>query len=137
MLPSSNRRLDDKGVGCYFEPTDRLVQNLVQKTGCNVEDAAWALEACRGDLTEAWTRISYARRTRLMGAKTIMKNDGDEDNDEWDAEAIEKRFQKIKQQRLKEDKRKEINLFQPGKPDENWLPRQNPRPIDDEPWFTG
>lgn len=138
LLPSLNRRLDDKGASCYFEPTDRLVQNLVTKTACNVEDAAWALEACRGDVTEAWTHISYARRMRLMNATTINQTKGAEENrGEWDARAIEKRFQKIKQERLREDKRKEINIFQPEKPNENWLPRQNPRPIDDEPWFTG
>ena len=131
LLPPLGRRLD-KGIACYFECSDRLVRNLVQKTSCNVDDACWALEACRGDMTEAWTRISYARRMRLMNPTTTTSG-----NAEWDASAIEKRFQEIKQKRLKEDKQSEINFFQPGKSDENWLPRPNPRPIDDEPWFTG
>ena len=127
LLPSLGRRLD-KGVGCYFEPSDRKVRNLVEKTSCNVEDACWALEACRGDTTEAWTCISAARRTQLESSST---------DDGWDENAIEERFRRVKAKKLKQGKSKESNLFQGGKPDENWLPTNNPKPVDDEPWFTG
>lgn len=127
LLPSLGRRLD-KGVDCYFEPSDGKVRNLVEKTGCHVRDACWALEACRGEMTEAWTRISAARRMQLDNSTT----------DDWDELAVEERFRQVKAKRkFQQEKRKESNYFQGGKPDENWLPTNNPKPNDDEPWYTG
>ena len=149
LLPPLGRRLSS-GVDCYFEPTDRLVQNLVEKTGANVQDCCWALEACKGDITEAWTSISTARRMqlnakRLPGAGEVIAslstNDDDYD-DEWDEESYElemqEEYQRLKANRLdREKKRRSNDYFSKGEPDENWLPTKNPNPVDDEPWFTG
>lgn len=129
LLPPLGRRLD-KGIGCYFEPNDKLVQNLVDKTSCSVEDACWALEACKGDLTEAWTRVSVARRNQLE-----RERGGDASDDD---SFFEKEYKKKKQARLdKEQTRARLERMKRTKPDTEWLPIQNPKPIDDEPWFTG
>lgn len=125
LLPSLGRRLD-KGIGCYFEPSDKLVQNLVDKTLCSVEDACWALEACKGDVTEAWTRISVARQNQLNSER-------DDDDDD-----LQEEFERNKQTRLeKERTRERLERMKRSKPDTDWLPIKNPKPIDDEPWFTG
>jgi hypothetical protein len=143
-LPSLSRRLD-KGVDCYYEAGDRLVQNLVNKTSCSASDACWALEACQGDITEAWTRISVARRTQLDAARfpTTGGNHNEEDtDDEWDEDSykveIEEEYERLKASRLANDKRNQIkDSFRGGTPDQPWLPKANPNPVDDEPWFTG
>ena len=130
LLPPLGRRLD-RGIQCYFEPNDKLVQNLVDKTSCSVEDACWALEACKGDLTEAWTRVSVARRNQL-------ERERGEDDDASDDSLLEKEYKKKKQARLaKEQTRERLERMKRTKPDTDWLPIQNPKPMDDEPWFTG
>ncbi|GAX27625.1 hypothetical protein FisN_13Hu284 [Fistulifera solaris] len=124
LLPPLRRPLD-KGIPCYFEPNDRMVQNLIDKTSCAVEDACWALEACQGDMTEAWTRISVARRNQLNQKERLENN-------------VETEFQNRKQARLeKEQTRQRLERMKRTKPDTPWLPISNPKPIDDEPWFTG
>lgn len=155
LLPPLKRKLLDYGIGCYFETTDRLVQNLAEKTQCHPEDAAWALEACQGDITEAWTFISVARRTLLNKEVALPENVEDVD---WDAELFglieswdddellrpvdQETFQALKAKRLQIDRqdmtKKDIeDMFKGGEPDQPWLPKPNPRPVDDEPWFTG
>ncbi|KAL7575120.1 hypothetical protein ACA910_000487 [Epithemia clementina (nom. ined.)] len=149
LLPPLGRSLQS-GVDCYFEPSDRLVLNLVRKTSCAVEDACWALEACKGDITEAWTCISTARRVNLNANRLPTASDnviGYDNNDfdddfEWDEDSYEvemqEQYERLKSQRMKEQKRRNIqDMFKPAPADQNWLPKQNPRPIDDEPWFTG
>jgi hypothetical protein len=141
LLPSLSRRLD-KGVDCYYEATDRLVQNLVGKTSCSAEDTCWALEACKGDITEAWTRISVARRTQLNAARFPIANEEDDYDDEWDEDSyeveMEEEYERLKASRLAKDKRNQIeDTFRGGTPDQPWLPKANPNPVDDEPWFTG
>jgi hypothetical protein len=155
LLPPLRRKLLDYGIGCYFETTDRLVQNLAEKTQCHPEDAAWALEACQGDITEAWTYISVARRTLLSQGVAFPDKVVGVD---WDAELVDlmetpdddemlrpidkETYQTIKAKQLKKErqdamKRDVEDLFGGGKPDQPWLPKDNPRPVDDEPWFTG
>ena len=138
LLPSLGRRLTS-GIDCYFEASDRIVVNLVDKTNCNVQDACWALEACKGDVTEAWTSISTARRLLLNRerADALAGEDDDEDSIEIETEEA---FSQQKLQRELEDR--ERRKFKPkdmlsGQPDQQWLPKANPKPIDDEPWFTG
>ena len=139
LLPPLGRRLDS-GVPCYYEATDRLVVNLVNKTqGCAVEDACWALEACRGDITEAWTRISTARRMELLSQQQKQRQaDEDYDPEDYDLEVLdefERRKRKLRGET--EARRRDEYLKWSPKPDDQWLPTKNPKPIDDEPWFTG
>jgi hypothetical protein len=132
LLPTLSRSLDS-GIGCYFERSDRLVQNLVEKTDCHPEDAAWALEACKGDITEAWTQISVARRQLLDDTKDIGGL-----SSEVSEIIAENEFEIQKEERMEqEQKEKRAEYFRPSEPDQDWLPIKNPTPIDDEPWFTG
>ena len=135
LLPPLGRRLD-LGIDCYFEAGDRKVQNLVAKTNCRVDDAAWALEACKGDVTEAWTRISVARRLALE--KKRQKQTA-EAGDAWDALDIYQEFQKRKTARKEQERKRSMqNFFGSSEKDAKWFPgKENPKPIDDEPWFTG
>lgn len=132
LLPRLSRSLES-GIGCYFEASDRIVQNLVSKTDCHPDDAAWALEACKGDITEAWTRISTARRMLLN------QNDNRSPAEKVESSAIAKLELDSFREKLNEveRKRKRDEYFSGGKLDAEWLPRQNPKPVDDEPWFTG
>jgi hypothetical protein len=50
-----------------YEVTDRLVVNLVSKTSCKPLDTCWALEACKGDISEAWVR--HGKTTLVAKAK--------------------------------------------------------------------
>ena len=136
LLPRLSRTLDS-GIGCYFEETDRLVQNLVNKTDCNPKDAAWALEACKGDITEAWTRISMARRQLLLDGTNNNIGGGMLFSEVSDLMA-ENEFEIRKEEMMEKDReRKRKEYLEPSKPDDDWLPLKNPKPIDDEPWFTG
>ena len=149
LLPPLGRTLTS-GVDCYFEATDRLVLNLVDKTSCSVEDACWALEACQGDITEAWTRISTARRLQLNANRLPSKNqqqssldnDEEDDNGDWDEDsydvAMQEEYERLKAQRKEQERKRNVqDFFKGGEADQNWLPKSNPRPMDDEPWFTG
>lgn len=138
LLPRLRRRLES-GVACYFEPTDRLVQNLVGKTSCRPEDACWALEACEGDITEAWMRISTARRMMLNKSRNslLLEEDDDYDQDDYDMEVLDEYQQRKKDLQAESKKRNRDEYFTPSKPDAQWLPIKNPNPVDDEPWFTG
>jgi hypothetical protein len=137
LLPALSRRLDT-GIACYFEPQERLVQNLVDKTSCHVDDACWALEACQGDITEAWTRISMARRLAFNNTKRGRSVDP-VDEALFDIK-MQQQFAQRKQNIIDEEKRRNAQDFwKSAKPkNEQWTPgKSNPRPIDDEPWFTG
>ena len=155
LLPSLGRRLD-LGVECYYETTDRTVQNLADQANCCLEDAAWALEACKGDRTEARTRIGVAQRRKLDATITTttspatsqQDNNGNNNNngpdylDQVKAELYdllqEDEFQERKEQRLQEEQKQTRNAnLKPSEQDAPWLPIKNPKPIDDEPWFTG
>lgn len=132
LLPRLGRSLES-GIGCYLESSDRKVQNLVSKTECHPDDAAWALEACRGDITEAWTRISTARRM-MLNRKDVRSVEEKADSAASTRDELETFKEKLKRQ---EQKLKRDQYFTGGKPDGEWLPLPNPKPIDDEPWFTG
>lgn len=134
LLPPLSRPLES-GISCYLERSDRLVQNLVSKTACHPEDAAWALEACKGDSTEAWTRIVMARRTLF----DIPNEPGSKMSAEVSELMAEDDLEIFKEQLKELDRNDRRNQFiYGGTPDEEWLPgRQNAKPIDEEPWFTG
>jgi hypothetical protein len=138
LLPRLKRRLDS-GVACYFEPTDRLVQNLVGKTSVCPEDACWALEACEGDITEAWTRISMARRLLLNKSRQslLLEEDEDYDENDYDMEVQDEYERRKEDKNAETQKRNRDEYFKLSKPDAQWLPTKNPNPVDDEPWFTG
>jgi len=163
LLPSLGRRLDT-GIGCYFEPGDRKVVNLVEKTGCHPEDAAWALEAHRGDVTEAWTSIGTARRNSLNEGVALPGEDETRGTD-WDAElralmsgeedkqeevirplgqegdGLANRRDEIRKKRMLDNAKDEVfDWTQQTEwgPNDQWLPgKANSKPVDDEPWFTG
>lgn len=118
--------------------------NLMTKTDCLPSDAAWALEACKGDLQEAWICISVARRKKLM--------DLNQEVDDTIPDEIQQRFSELMVQREFEVRKEELHVEKTRKTakqrlkdlldrresDEHWLPgKQNPRPVEDEPWFTG
>jgi hypothetical protein len=51
---------------------------------------------------------------------------------------LEKDFQEMKEQRIKDEiVRKSKAKFIMSEEDVQWLPLANPKPMDDEPWFTG
>jgi len=126
LLPSLSRSLDS-GIGCSFNPSDPEVQNLVETTECNVQDAAWALEACKGDVTQAENCIQAARTKFLDDGP----NPSSSKNDGFDLRKAER----LKKQQAAKKGRIIIGPPEPGQQD--WLPKKNPIPLDDEPWFTG
>jgi hypothetical protein len=137
LLPPLSRRLT-RGIDCYFEVTDEKVVNLVSQTSCHATDACWALEACRGDISEAWIRISTARRLLLQRQQNIdnIASQQDWDEDSYEIE-LEEEFEQRKLDRLQEAKKRHVQDFFRGEADEQWLPKANPKPVDDDPWFTG
>jgi hypothetical protein len=166
LLPPLGLRLD-LGMDCNFEPTDGKVQNLADQTSCHPWDAAWALEACKGDLVEAKTRIMVAQRLALeqvdVAERTTCQADSVENDDEISVERspdaknnsnndgggvsldavkadLYDRMQQDEWEEMTEQRRNEQrrNAFRWGEKDTQWLPgKENPRPIEDEPWFTG
>jgi hypothetical protein len=145
LLPPLSRSLTS-GIECYFEVTDRKVQNLSKQATCHPVDAAWALEACKGDVTEAWLCISTARRLLLLSNDEAEQEDFDEEL----LFAMLAQNQKVlsDNERSKKETRDEIqkqavkDAFSLGQKDGDWLPTpQNKKPFeppaDEEPWFTG
>ena len=137
LLPNLGRSLANN-IPCYFEPSDRKVINLVDKTLCHVEDACWALEANKGDVMEAWTCISMARRMRYMTmAVDPMVSSGVLDKDVYELE-MEEEFQQRKDERRRIQKLQDRDeMFRGGTPDQNVWPNFKPGPDESEPWFTG
>lgn len=141
-LPTLGRRLDT-GVECYFEATDRKVITLVEQTGAHVDDVCWALEACRGDVTEAWTCISTARRMQLIqqrassGSSSGIDQQPVQDLDVMELEMEEEFAERKEERRKRQQQQDREEFFRGGTPDQPWLPRKNPNPVEDEPWFTG
>jgi hypothetical protein len=138
LLPPLKRRLDS-GVSCYYEHNDRLVLSLVDKTSCHPDDACWALEACEGDIIEAWTRISTARRMILNQSHNgqLLQEDADYDEEDYKVELIDEFQRRKKNVAMETKKRQTADYFTPSAPDAQWLPTKNPKPVNDEPWFTG
>jgi hypothetical protein len=133
LLPNLARRTSF--VDCYYEPTDQVVINLIQKTGCHPQDACWALEATKGDLIEAWTCISTARRMQLNDSVDEQETSGSRD---FMLVELEEEFEERKEARqAAQQKSDRDEFFRGGVADQPWLPRKNPKPVDDEPWFTG
>jgi hypothetical protein len=147
-LPPLSRRLD-RGIDCYFEETDALVQQVIQSTRCCASDAAWALEACQGNLAEAERFISLAQLQRIEELATSESvANPEKDDPEWNLDS------KFNLTSTNEANNQDDELFSsytpiirssPNQPmrkekiddDIPWLPTKNPRPVDDEPWFTG
>lgn len=139
LLPQLSRSLESE-IGCDYKVTDSIVQNLVSQTNCHPEDAAWALEACRGDITEASNRISIARRilrdemedrSERMDKAVLVLSNATTTSAQQELVDFRRKLQ------LQEQKRQRDDYFSGGKADAEWLPRPHPKPINDEPWFTG
>ncbi|KAL3930492.1 MAG: hypothetical protein SGBAC_011741 [Bacillariaceae sp.] len=126
LLPPLSRSLDS-GIGCSFKPSDPEVQKLVETADCNALDAAWALDACKGDVTKAGSCIEAAR-TKFM-------DDGPSPSYSQNGGFDLRKAERLKKQESKTKGRIIVGLPEPGEQD--WLPIKNPTPVDDEPWFTG
>ncbi|GKY96338.1 hypothetical protein MPSEU_000593500 [Mayamaea pseudoterrestris] len=143
LLPSLGRSLASN-IPCYFEPSDRKVVNLMNKAFCGADDACWALEACKGDILEAWTLISMARRKNYSSNIASSDNNQDSsttassvDKDLYELER-EEEFQERKEERFRlQAERDRDELFRGGTPDQNVWPNLKPGPDESEPWFTG
>jgi len=148
----------DTGIPCYYEPTDEKVIDLVQMTGCNTDDACWALEAHGGNIVSARQDIYYASRLALSKKVDLqVPTEEDIQNTDWDEELFQllsKRDQSTKDGVLREQdemirpvgmdrnerrktKKNREKKGLDGKPNADWLPGFKPGPVDDEPWFTG
>lgn len=143
--------------GPQYKEEDPKVLNIVRGLGVPWEDAAWALEAYDGDLEESWMAVSIQQRKSLDEKVALPEASGID----WDGEftelmelsggdeevirplgkdGIEERKRNIAQNIAQEQ-------FQQGVKDffkasdrtgaQDWIPRKNPTPDEDEPWFTG
>jgi hypothetical protein len=134
------RRIDT--AGCYYGPSDRIVQKLSKNANCHPSDAAWALESTRADIQEAWMRINVARRTELAKRSSVGENTPNNhqrglEKEMYDLQ-IENEYEPRKANREEEEDGKRISKnANSNLPDQQWLPTKNPTPTDDEPWFTG
>lgn len=160
-LPDLTRSLSN-GIPCYFEASDKKVQIVMEKTECCAHDACWALEAHEGKIMEAMIDIAIAQRNVLNEAVALPDQD-EVANTDWDeelkklnssgdkkkldlGEEFEQAGYSIGMDGLKErketlrnrDKMNEFKRLLDSKEDQDWIPgKQNPKPFDDEPWFTG
>ena len=135
----------------------------MDKTECTAHDACWALEAHEGKIVEAVIDIALAQRNALNDAVSLPGKEEVEQTD-WDGElrdlnemqkkskqgpgkdfeqagfsigmdGLEERNEKIKRKAQVDGFKR---LLDKGEIDQDWLPgKQNPKPVDDEPWFTG
>jgi len=159
LLPKLRRRIDT-GISCYYEPSDEKVIQLIQMTGCNADDACWAMEAHGGNIMSARQDIYYASRLALSKKVDLQVPTQEEiENTDWDEELFQLLSQKeqtnkdggvLREQdeiirpvgmdgneKLKRQKKNQSNQGMNGKPNADWLPGFKPGPNDDEPWFTG
>ena len=148
FLPPLSRSLDT-GLAPRVPLTDANVQTVSVNTHCLPEDAAWALEACQGDLLEASHRISTAQgmileqtKNTLLSQKTttsssLISSNGKVTSAKDKDKDLHSFRERLKQQERERRTREESNNLASGKPDGDWLPLRNPTPVEDEPWFTG
>jgi hypothetical protein len=139
LPPLVGRSLDEES---RFDSSNPQVSMLVEKTKCRPEDAAWALEACQGDSVKAWECISKAQRTLLNELLDEKKQQELAEKEDWDSDLFSNLNQKEEDAEEEEDFSPPVNKPRfadyYSKPDEKWLPgKPNPKPVDDEPWFTG
>lgn len=159
LLPSLGRNMKI-GIPCYFEPTDKKAQIVADKASCNIEDACWALEAHKGDIVESVISISMARR-KVLNESVALPGKEEVENTDWDGELkslLSSSTKKLGDDEFENDAnpigfdgtsderqialerrrfRKAAKNFMKSEKDQQWLPKENPKPIDDEPWFTG
>lgn len=161
ILPNLGRN-PNLGVESFYEPTDSLVRQLLRMTRCHPDDACWALEANKGNVMQASIAIALAQR-KVLNDSVALPDGKDVD---WDQDlkallaqqnrnvtpgelgmdfenegyslgldGLEERKKSLLQRERKSEAKK---WTQGGTPDEQWLPgKPNPKPVDDEPWFTG
>lgn len=161
-LPDLKRTLYD-GIPCYFEASDKKTQIVMEKTECSSHDACWALEAHEGDIVKSVISIAMAQRV-VLNESVALPNKEEVANTDWDeelrtlnksekgnAKELGEEFENAGrsigmdglQERKESMKRREMNdnirrIFDKGEEDQDWLPgKPNPKPVDDEPWFTG
>lgn len=134
FLPCLSRSLDS-GLGPLVSLTDDNVETLATDVGCLPEDAAWALEACRGDVAEAMTRILNAQKLTLERRKDPQQQTARSTKKVNANETLGQFREQLQKQ--EEQTRKRVESLSGGTPDADWLPMTNPKPVDDEPWFTG
>lgn len=133
-----------------FPQSHPKVLQLVVQTSCHWEDASWALEAHDEEMSLARMAIDGAQKRALEEGIALPK-DQEIGSVDWDDELFQllqtpekDRVQPMgsdgkdqrRQNKIDEQKKGPPKWFD-GKPDEPWLPGAPPRPIDDEPWFTG
>lgn len=142
LLPPLSRSLDS-GIDPLVRLNSDEVKTLATKANCFAEDAAWALEACKGDFQKAFACVSMAQKAPIKTKKGRSKL-FDEEKERYNFEEAFSRVNakeevaSFRQQLQKlNQKQKRDNYFSGGKADAEWLPLVNPKPIDEEPWFTG
>jgi len=159
ILPTLGRN-PNLGIESYYEASDSLVRQLMRMTRCNPEDACWALEAHKGNVMDASVSIALAQR-QTLNDKVALPDQDEVAKTDWDGE-LSSLLESTKSKDLGEDfenqgysvgldgledrkdflkKRARSDEIKKwivgGLPDQDWLPTKNPRPVDDEPWFTG
>mmetsp|Transcript_68668 Transcript_68668/g.199211 ORF Transcript_68668/g.199211 Transcript_68668/m.199211 type:complete len:130 (+) Transcript_68668:122-511(+) len=62
---------------------------------------------------------------------------GNEGEDDSKGTSSKKELDEFREKLKKQEQKRKRDEYFSGKPDADWLPIQNPKPLDDEPWFTG
>ena len=140
-------------IEAYPRLDDRQVLMVAEKTKCHPVDADLALCAAKGDTMNAMVSIGLAQRFQLNAAVSLPSQEEVQGVD-WDDELRKLNNEKSGEvtrslgldgeEKRKQQKNRKIirdsakSSFTQSDPDQQWIPgKKNPKPIDDEPWFTG
>jgi biotin-(acetyl-CoA carboxylase) ligase len=80
-----------------------------------------------------------ARRLQLQRERETSLRQEDEayDPEDYDMEVLDEFERRKRKLRSETGQRRREEYFKLSKPNDDWLPIKNPKPMDDEPWFTG
>ena len=143
-----------KHIEAYPRLDDSQVLLVAEKTKCHPIDADLALCASKGDTMEAMVAIGLAQRSQLNASVMLPSKEEVEGKVDWDEELRKLNKEKAGEvgrslgldgeESRKEAKKRKLfrdaakSALSESDPNQQWLPgKSNPKPVDDEPWFTG
>jgi hypothetical protein len=90
------------------------------------------------DWDEELKQLMSNKKNNKQNPKTMSVEDWQNFEQEGYSLGFDGGCERTEALKRREQLNKVKRMLEPGKPDEDWLPGSpNPKPLDDEPWFTG
>jgi urease accessory protein UreE len=126
----------------WHVPSDSAVKALLQQVPrVHVDDACMTLDACRGNMSQALECIAAAqeqpRAVQPIQSASSMSLSSMEQELIRQRVAQASQQQKLQRSQALQEQVRQDAMRRAANADQQWLPGKQPRPVNDEPWFTG